>query len=658
MPRRRAAIIVVGWVLAATVPAGAAALAVTPDDLPAGAWATGCAGPESVYCIESATIVPVGGSPASLTGEGLTATALTVSDDYGDWVHWSVDGWEGRTAAITGGAVSLVLRTGSFVPRFTNATAAGLRVSRAESGGRYTLTLTGRATPVAWTADGDCTAGLSCGDTDTTAGATGYRFEGRTQDLEGSAGSYTTALDGAYLATDAQARAALPTYDPLNQPPISLGVLGNPQLDADGRAVRNFVTLFLPAAYFGAAGIDPATAASTGFDLVTSGDRTVHQRLTATAADGGVRLEAPDVGPGSDLAVLAVRHRASQALPGGTAPGVPRAVTAAGGTGTATVHWQAPASNGGSAPTGYRVRAYGVSTGGTVVSSCETTATQCVVGNLVAGNAYHLTVSAVNDLGEGGPSARVEVLAAVTTTPTPPAEPMPDIPTTAPALPSPTPSISPAPTGSPSAPASPTPTPTVSEEPRAPSAPRAVRLVGGPRKITVAWADADSDGGAPITRYLVRAYPGPTDTSAVAGCETTGDGNSCVLTDLTGGRRLYVAVSAVNRIGRGPEQANRQAITVWGVPGKPRSVAAKSSDNKVVVTWKAPAATGGTAITGYRAEVSGGPGTTSRCTVGAAGRTCTVKGLKAGRTLTVRVLAVNAAGVSAPSTAVKVKVRG
>ncbi|GAA4950690.1 hypothetical protein GCM10025331_43790 [Actinoplanes utahensis] len=130
-----------------------------------------------------------------------------------------------------------------------------------------------------------------------------------------------------------------------------------------------------------------------------------------------------------------------------------------------------------------------------------------------------------------------------------------------------------------------------------------------------------------------------------------------MLTGLAGGVRHHVTVSAVNAAGKGPEQALRPAATTWTVAGRPRSVAAKSAGRKVTVTWKAPATTGGTAITGYRAELTG-PGTPVRCTAPATGRACTVKGLKTGRTFTVRVTAVNAAGVSSPSAAVKVKVRG
>ncbi|WP_433789950.1 fibronectin type III domain-containing protein [Actinoplanes sp. CA-252034] len=635
MPTRTAAI-----ALLAALPLGLAP-AQTPDDLPAGAWETTCAGPESVYCIASATITPAGGSSQPVATAGLAVSAVTQSDDYGDWVRWSVEDWAGKPASVTGGTLELVLRTGTFVPRFTNATAAGLRVSRSVTDGKYELTISGRATPTAWRTDTDCTAGYSCGDSDTTADPTVYRFEGRTQDLEGSAGVYTTGLDGAYLATDAQARADLLTYDPGGSPPVSLGVLGNPQLDASGEAVRNVLTIFLPAPYFAAAGTSAAAAASTGFDLVTSGDATVPQRVTATATDGGVRLEAPDIGLGADLATAALYSRASRAGTT-TAPGAPAAVQGEGGAGTATVFWQPPSRTGGSAVTRYRARAYAAAGGGAVAGSCETTDSYCTIDGLDAGGTYHVAVSAVNALGEGDPAARVAVVA--TAVPDPGPSPSP----------SPTPSPEPVPSGEPEPSASPTPGPVDGARP--PYAPQDLDLTPGARRITVTWVVPDSDGGSAITGYTARAFRTATGGAPEASCQAPGNRYTCVLTGLTGGRKLFVEVTATNAAGTGPAQT-RVAATPWTVPGAPRSVTAKSSDRKVTAGWKAPESNGGAAITGYRAEVSGKSGVVARCTAPAASRACTIKKLKKGSNLTLRVLAVNAAGVSAPSKAVKIKVK-
>ena len=88
-----------------------------------------------------------------------------------------------------------------------------------------------------------------------------------------------------------------------------------------------------------------------------------------------------------------------------TAPGAPTIGSATAGNASATLTWTAPASNGGSAITGYTVRAFA----GTVLAR-----TQAVTGNvgtvvvtgLTNGTAYTFDVAAVNAVGTSGFSAR------------------------------------------------------------------------------------------------------------------------------------------------------------------------------------------------------------------------------------------------------------
>jgi hypothetical protein len=102
-----------------------------------------------------------------------------------------------------------------------------------------------------------------------------------------------------------------------------------------------------------------------------------------------------------------------------TVPGAPVITTAAsgtaGGTVTATAHWNAPTSNGGAAVTGYVVRALRISTTGTVLatttSPVQAGAARQLTMTLPAGN-YRFTVQASNKAGTGPQSARSNLVTA------------------------------------------------------------------------------------------------------------------------------------------------------------------------------------------------------------------------------------------------------
>jgi Ricin-type beta-trefoil lectin domain/Concanavalin A-like lectin/glucanases superfamily/Fibronectin type III domain len=86
-------------------------------------------------------------------------------------------------------------------------------------------------------------------------------------------------------------------------------------------------------------------------------------------------------------------------LPSTTVPGTVISVSAAAGTGKATVTWAAPAVAGGTPVTGYTVTA---SPGGATVTVTGTSAT---VTGLTSGTAYTFTVTAANAVGSGSASA-------------------------------------------------------------------------------------------------------------------------------------------------------------------------------------------------------------------------------------------------------------
>ena len=92
---------------------------------------------------------------------------------------------------------------------------------------------------------------------------------------------------------------------------------------------------------------------------------------------------------------------------GTTAPGAPTRLTAtASGTTTINLSWTAPASNGGSAITGYKIEVS--SDGGSnwtdLVANTDSTATTYAHTGLADGDTRHYRVSAINSVGTGLPS--------------------------------------------------------------------------------------------------------------------------------------------------------------------------------------------------------------------------------------------------------------
>ena len=88
--------------------------------------------------------------------------------------------------------------------------------------------------------------------------------------------------------------------------------------------------------------------------------------------------------------------------------------------------------------------------------------------------------------------------------------------------------------------------------------------------------------------------------------------------------------------------------TLTTLPGAPTAVEGAAGDGRVSVTWAAPAAHGGSAVTGY--VVTAAPGGAT-CTATAAETTCDVTGLTNGTPYTFTVVATSAVGNSVSSAA-------
>jgi titin len=271
-------------------------------------------------------------------------------------------------------------------------------------------------------------------------------------------------------------------------------------------------------------------------------------------------------------------------------PGAPTIGTAVAGMAQATVSWTAPASDGGAPITGYVVTPY-IGAVAQPATPFNNTATTHTVGGLTNGTTYTFTVAAVNGIGTGPQSG-----------------------------------------------ASNTAVPGIT-----PGAPTVGTAVAGMSQATVSWTAPVSNGGPPITAYVVTAYVGFNPVmNVIAGPNAT----SRTVSGLTNGTTYRFRVSAVNAAGASDYSKASNTAVPGIVPGAPTVGTAVAGMAQATVSWTAPASNGGPPITAYVVtayvgfnpvmNVIAGPNATSR----------TVSGLTNGTTYRFRVSAVNAAGAS------------
>lgn len=230
----------------------------------------------------------------------------------------------------------------------------------------------------------------------------------------------------------------------------------------------------------------------------------VQQALTSSAYDLGAPGRDDYFGAGQVDALNAVR--AAKALAGPPAPpapvlrapSAPRIGTPAAVPAGVKLSWASPVDDGGAAVTSYRVSAYrGTTLAKSVVVNGSTTS--ATVSGLTNGIAYRVGVEAVNAVGSGPASALV------TATPR-----------------------------------------------TAPGAPKVSSVTAQKKAVVVRWAKPASDGGAPITGYVVQVYTGGSLVKAV----NAGAGSSsATVGGLTKGKAYAFRVVAKNAAGTGAVSA-------------------------------------------------------------------------------------------------------
>ena len=220
------------------------------------------------------------------------------------------------------------------------------------------------------------------------------------------------------------------------------------------------------------------TPVAHGGDIPTSG-RYAQYRVDATTSSNGVTPAVSSVRLPYNIVPVA--------------PGAPTIGSAVAGNGSATVSWAAPASNGGSAITGYVVTPY-VGFTPQPSTTYPSTATTQIVPGLTNGTQYRFRVQAINAVGTGTFSTTTNAVV--------PAAP--------------------------------------------PGAPTIGSAVAGNGQATVSWTAPASNGGSAITGYVVTPYVGVSPRPSVTFMSTA---TTQIVPGLTNGTQYRFRVQAINAVG-------------------------------------------------------------------------------------------------------------
>src|SRR3989441_687098 len=218
--------------------------------------------------------------------------------------------------------------------------------------------------------------------------------------------------------------------------------------------------------------------------------------------------------------------------------------------------WTAPADNGGSAITGYKIdrSTDGGLTWSTIVSNSGSTATTYSDTGLTRATTYTYRVSAINSAGTGFPSDTKSAT-------------------------------------------------TLSIAPSPPSGLSATAVSSS--QISLTWTAPADNGGSPITGYKIERSTdgGSTWTTLVANTGSTAASYSD--TGLSHTTTYTYRVSAINSAGTGSPSTAVPGTTFNVAPSPPAGLTASAvSSSQIGLSWTAPADNGGSPITGYKIERS------------------------------------------------------
>ena len=348
--------------------------------------------------------------------------------------------------------------------------------------------------------------------------------------------------------------------------------------------------------------LEGADAAS--FDIV-SGSGQIRTRTGVTynheaKSTHTVVVKADDGNGGTDTVTVTITVTDVDEPPG--QPAAPSVSATAGSITSLDVTWTAP-TNTGPAIASYDLQ-YREGTSGNFTNGPQNvTGTSAAIGSLAADTSYEVQVRATNAEGDGDWS----VAGTGRTTAT---------------------SVPGAPTG-------------------------LTATASGTTAIDLSWSAPASTGGSAITGYKIEVSSDGGSSWSDLVANTSNTTTTYAHTGLTAGATRHYRVSAINANGTGTASNVASATTGTTVPGAPTGLSATASGTTAInLSWSAPASTGGSAITGYKIEVSSDGGSSWSDLVANTSNTTTTyahTGLTAGATRHYRVSAINANGTGVPS---------
>ena len=233
---------------------------------------------------------------------------------------------------------------------------------------------------------------------------------------------------------------------------------------------------------------------------------------------------------------LALERALGDARRAATVPGAPTLNSASAGNGSVALAWSAPASDGGSAVTGYKVYR-GTSSGGETLLATLGNVHRLDGHEAANGMTYYYQVSAVNSVGEGARSNERSATPVAAAT--------------------------------------------------VPGAPTLNSATAGNGSVALAWS-------APAST-AARRSPGTGSTAAPRAAarrcsRTLGTVTSWTDTPASNGTTYYYKVSAVNSVGEGALSNERSATPAAPVtvPGAPTLNSATAGNGSVALAWSAP----------------------------------------------------------------------